>query len=165
MFVIYRLVSFSLREEVAVKVEELGKGCLACRALSNCIFFSLTRNTRDREGAVLSVSKIRKRLGLPFGNLAPWKVSENPWCFFSLFLVYECLNNEQGPHSAAPVATVWLSGKYFCLPWHSQSPGGCAWLTSSEFSGIQMTMQAEFTAQIEHVEMLLQAVKKLSEMH
>lgn len=65
-------MSFSLREDVAVKAEELGKGCLACRALSHSIFFFQCETKHsDREGAVLSVSEIRKLLGLPFGNLAP----------------------------------------------------------------------------------------------
>lgn len=52
MSVIYRLVSFSLREDVAVKVEELGKGCLACRALSNSIFFLAWHETH-KTGKVL----------------------------------------------------------------------------------------------------------------
>ncbi len=41
-----------------------------------------------REGAVLSVSEIRKLLGLPFGNLVPCKVSKNPWRFFSHCFLY-----------------------------------------------------------------------------
>lgn len=76
------------------------------------------------------------------------------------------------PHSAAPVATVWISRKVFCLPSHSPSPGGCAWLTSSEVSGIQTTIQAavqvfhsaKFTAQTELVEIFLQAVETLFNM-
>lgn len=46
--VCYISTSFFLREDVAVKVEELGRGCLACRALSNSISFSVTRNTQGR---------------------------------------------------------------------------------------------------------------------
>lgn len=75
-----------------MKVEELGSGCLECRALSNSIPFQCDTKHSDREGAVLSVSEIRELLALPFGIIFFRK--SLVFFFLSLFPVFECLNNE-----------------------------------------------------------------------
>jgi len=101
MFVIYRLVFFSLREDEAVKVEELGKGCLACRALRNSIiiFIFLAWHETHETGKVLFFQFQRSENGLVC-HLGIWRLEKSLkilGVFFSLFPVYGCLNNEQGP--------------------------------------------------------------------
>jgi len=176
MFVIYRLVFFSLREDEAVKVEELGKGCLACRALWNSItivIFFLAWHETHETGKVLFFQFQRSENGLVY-HLGIWHLEKSLkilGVFSHCSLCMDALIMSKAPQcctfsysvaqqeillSSFTFSVSWwlcLANKLWILRNSDDNAGSCAgYRMQLSYCWIHSTK--------EHVEKFLQAVKK-----